>query len=151
MTITFTFNQLLNPHSFEGYNHQRFSGNIINYGKANLLIFNSNEMNVVGLKSLEQGINLISTFFPNVNIQSAKIVNIVATGLIDFRIYFNEMVNKNDFTWEPELFPGIMFRRGKKVATMFTSNKVNLVGAKSTNELETIFDELISTLNQYKL
>ncbi|XP_053202141.1 TATA-box-binding protein-like 1 [Panonychus citri] len=148
MTICFEVNSRLEPNDFPNYDPYYFSGNILNCGKVKVLIYRSNKVNVVGAKSLDEATNVLINVLPNYSIVKSKIVNIVASGTIDFPINLNKIIQYPEFTWEPELFPGIMFRVGKQVAIFFSSRKFNIVGSKSMSTLENFYYEFINTLRR---
>ncbi len=67
-----------------------------------------------------------------------KIENIVATVSIDQKIDLEEIERKlNNVDYEPEQFPGLIFRLEKPriTALIFKSGKMVITGAKSTEEL----------------
>ncbi|ALU11623.1 TATA-box-binding protein [Ignicoccus islandicus DSM 13165] len=67
-----------------------------------------------------------------------KIENIVATVSIDQRIDLEEIERRlNNVEYEPEQFPGLIFRleQPRVTALIFKSGKMVITGAKSTEEL----------------
>ncbi len=67
-----------------------------------------------------------------------KIENIVATVSIDQKIDLEEIERKlNNVEYEPEQFPGLIFRleQPRVTALIFKSGKMVITGAKSTEEL----------------
>lgn len=148
MTVSIKIDRVMEPNEFPEYNPFSFSGYILNHGKVKILIYRSDKINIVGVKSIDEAINILKLVLPEVSIIEMRIVNIVASGTIDFAINLNKIIQYPEFTWEPELFPGIMFRAGKQVAIFFSSRKFNIVGSKSMETLENFYYEFINTLRR---
>ena len=83
------------------------------------------------------------------NILKERVENIVATGAypnrFDLELLADILPNS---MYEPEQFPGIMFRPyKKKVCLLFASGKFVIVGTKSIEELNSVYDYLIETIS----
>lgn len=117
------------------------------FPRASFLIFSSGKMNCVGAKSMKDAKLAIKNLTrklrrSGVNIKSEpkiKVQNIVAS--IDFGRGFDlEEIARNFETteYEPEVFPGLVFRLDdpKVVVLLFVSGKGVCAGAKSKKDVE---------------
>lgn len=115
--------------------------------KASFLIFASGKMNCVGAKSLEDAENAIKKLTKKLsdskveinNEPEVKVQNMVAS--FDFGREFDlEMIARNfrNTEYEPEVFPGLVFRldEPKAVILLFVSGKGVCAGAKSEEDIK---------------
>lgn len=140
-------NKVLTPSDYGEYNPKRFSGVIIRDGKARLLVYRSNKINVTGVTSYKEAKEVILRNLPEVKITCLKTVNITAITLIKNPINLQEVRNNDHFSWEPELFPGALFRKGQQTIIFFTSGKVIMTGFKTKTSLKPVFQQFIQQLN----
>lgn len=132
------------------YNPKRFAAVIIRIRdpKTTALIFSSGKMVITGAKSEEKSYTAAKTYAkmikkvgnPSVKLQEFKIQNIVGSCDIRFPISL-ETLNKehsNYSTYEPELFPGLIYRMHspKIVLLIFASGKIVLTGAKTRENID---------------
>lgn len=115
-------------------------------------------MIVTGAKSAEDSVSAAKKYtaivqkvgFP-AKIVNYKIQNMTATCDVGFPIRLEGLVYAHaaNATYEPELFPGLVYRMAdpKVVLLIFVSGKVVITGAKSSEALEmavgNIFDHLV--------
>jgi len=94
---------------------------------------------------------------PSVSIHpkpTIKIENIVATVSIDQNIDLEEIERKlSNVEYEPEQFPGLIFRLEKPrvTALIFKSGKMVITGAKSTEELIRAVKTIFAILRKYNI
>lgn len=146
------------------YNPKRFAAVImrIREPKTTALIFASGKMVCTGAKS-EQDSKLAAkkycrivqrTGFPDVKMKDFKIQNIVGSCDVKFPIRLEGLSMAHGYfaTYEPELFPGLIYRMKdpKIVLLIFVSGKVVLTGAKKREEIYTAFENIYPTLKEYK-
>ena len=89
-------------------------------------------------KLLENGI------LSEINVTKERIENIVASGTMPNRLDLEEFAEYLDnCIYEPEQFPSIIYRPlSKIVMLLFASGKIVIVGAKTINEINTVYDTL---------
>ena len=138
--------------------HQRFAAVImrIREPKTTALIFASGKMVVTGAKS-EDDSKLASRKYARI-IQklgfNAKFQNIVGSCDIRFPIRLEGLAAKHHpfSSYEPELFPGLIYRmiKPKIVLLIFVSGKIVLTGAKVREEIYQAFKTIYPTLQDFR-
>jgi transcription initiation factor TFIID TATA-box-binding protein len=165
----FVFNRLLPSSSDQKqYNPKRFAAVImrIREPKTTALIFASGKMVVTGAKSEDDSklasrkyARIIQKLGFNAKFTDFKIQNIVGSCDIKFPIRLEGLASKhhNFSSYEPELFPGLIYRmiKPKIVLLIFVSGKIVLTGAKVREEIyqafEMIYPVLQGTLSSYHI
>ena len=145
------------------YNPEQFPGLVIRIKdpKTSALIFSSGNVVCTGARSIEQvkqsleriketlkKINITITVTPEINIQ-----NMVASGSIGMDLNLNTLAMKLDNTeYEPEQFPGLVFKLAKAKATflLFSNGKIVCTGTKSEAEVYKAVHMLIDVLKNLK-
>lgn len=142
------------------YNPQRFAAVImrIREPKTTALVFRTGKMVVTGAKSLNASkvaarkyVSIINKAGFNAVFSEAhyKVQNMTATVTMGFPIRLEALIYAypNISTYEPELFPGLIFRMQdpKVVFLVFVSGKVVVTGVKSE---EIIVDSIKKLYNQ---
>jgi transcription initiation factor TFIID TATA-box-binding protein len=137
------------------YNPKRFAAVImrIREPKTTALIFSSGKIVVTGAKSeadsklaAKKYAKTISKIgFPNARMEDFKIQNIVGSCDVGFAIDLEQLTNSehsSHCTYEPELFPGLVYRMisPKVVILIFVSGKLVVTGAKCRDEIDQAFD-----------
>ena len=139
---------------------QRFAAVImrIRDPKTTALIFASGKMVVTGAKS-EDDSKLASRKYARIiqklgfsaKFTDFKIQNIVGSCDIKFPIRLEGLASKhhNFSSYEPELFPGLIYRmiKPKIVLLIFVSGKIVLTGAKVREEIYQAFESIYPTLS----
>lgn len=129
--------------------------------KTTALIFASGKMVVTGAKSEDDSklasrkyARIIQKLGFNAKFTDFKIQNIVGSCDIKFPIRLEGLASKhhNFSSYEPELFPGLIYRmiKPKIVLLIFVSGKIVLTGAKVREEIYQAF-EMIYPVLQGKL
>lgn len=145
------------------YNPKRFPALImrIREPRTTALVFQNGKMIVTGAKSTdasEQACKkytaIIQQFFPHVKYEGYTIHNMTATCALGFPISLEGLLyaNPRNCTYEPELFPGLVYRMTtpKIVLLIFVSGKIVLTGAKKTDDFITGLSELYETLLAFR-
>jgi len=145
------------------YNPKRFAAVImrIREPKTTALIFASGKMVVTGAKS-EQDSRLASKKYAriiqklgfNAKFLDFKIQNIVGSCDIKFPIRLEGLASRHHMfsSYEPELFPGLIYRmmKPKIVLLIFVSGKIVLTGAKVREEIYQAFNLIYPVLSDFR-
>ena len=162
------------------YDPKRFTGLImrIKEPKTTALIFPNGNLVCLGAKNEEvskKACRRFAKMIKNLNYpisdikeMNFKIRNIVSSSKVNFKIplmklYIHMKKYKCRVTYEPECFPGLIYRLDAKekikdnnekklniVFLIFSSGKMVITGAKSSNQIYDSFDEVFQLLSQFK-
>lgn len=145
------------------YNPKRFAAVImrIREPKTTALIFASGKMVVTGAKSEDDSklasrkyARIIQKLGFNAKFTDFKIQNIVGSCDIKFPIRLEGLASRhhNFSSYEPELFPGLIYRmlKPKVVLLIFVSGKIVLTGAKVREEIYQAFEMIYPVLQDFK-
>ncbi|KXS18314.1 Brf1-Tbp-Dna ternary complex [Gonapodya prolifera JEL478] len=145
------------------YNPKRFAAVImrIREPKTTALIFSSGKMVVTGAKSEDQAklaarkyARIIQKLGFKASFKSFKIQNMVGSTDVKFPIRLEGLSFAHGAfsSYEPELFPGLIYRmvKPKIVLLIFVSGKIVLTGAKSRDEIYTAFNSIYPVLSEFK-
>ncbi|CAL9058135.1 TATA-box-binding protein 1-like [Musa acuminata AAA Group] len=144
------------------YNPKRFAAVImrIRDPKTTALVFASGKMVCTGAKS-EQQSNLAARKYARiiqkigfpVKFENFKIQNIVGSCDVKFPIRLEGLAysHQSFCTYEPELFPGLIYRmkQPKVVLLIFVSGKIVLTGAKVRDDIYTAFESIYPVLKEF--
>ncbi|KAL8795434.1 MAG: hypothetical protein Q9195_002023 [Heterodermia aff. obscurata] len=141
------------------YNPKRFAAVImrIREPKTTALIFASGKMVVTGAKSEDDSklasrkyARIIQKLGFNAKFTDFKIQNIVGSCDIKFPIRLEGLASRHHHfsSYEPELFPGLIYRmiKPKIVLLIFVSGKIVLTGAKVREEIYSAFELIYPVL-----
>ncbi|EDV37054.1 uncharacterized protein Dana_GF11627 [Drosophila ananassae] len=145
------------------YNPKRFAAVImrIREPRTTALIFSSGKMVCTGAKS-EDDSRLAARKYARIiqklgfpaKFLDFKIQNMVGSCDVKFPIRLEGLVltHCNFSSYEPELFPGLIYRmvRPRIVLLIFVSGKVVLTGAKVRQEIYDAFDKIFPILKKFK-
>ncbi|KAI9208505.1 TATA-box-binding protein [Polychytrium aggregatum] len=145
------------------YNPKRFAAVImrIREPKTTALIFASGKMVVTGAKS-EESSKLAARKYARIiqklgfaaKFAEFKIQNIVGSCDVKFPIRLEGLAyaHTSFSSYEPELFPGLIYRmvKPKIVLLIFVSGKIVLTGAKVREEIYQAFENIYPVLAQYR-
>ncbi|KJR81092.1 transcription initiation factor TFIID TATA-box-binding protein [Sporothrix schenckii 1099-18] len=129
--------------------------------KTTALIFASGKMVVTGAKSEDDSklasrkyARIIQKLGFNAKFTDFKIQNIVGSCDIKFPIRLEGLASRhhNFSSYEPELFPGLIYRmiKPKIVLLIFVSGKIVLTGAKVREEIYTAFEMIYPVLQDFR-
>ena len=154
------------------YNPKRFSAVItkLKEPKTTGLIFSSGKIVCLGAKTEEISKKacrkigkIIKSLNYNVSFKEFKIQNIVGSADVKFQISLmklymhllknNKCKNMNLVAYEPEQFPGLIYRmiEPKIVLLIFNSGKLVLTGGKYRNDIYEGFKKIYPLLNKFKI
>ena len=141
------------------YNPEQFPGLVIRIKepKTSALIFSSGKVVCTGARSMEkvqESIKKIIKSLEKIGIKIkikpvVKIQNIVASGSVGMDLNLNVLAMKlNNTEYEPEQFPGLVYKIDEAKATffLFSNGKVVCTGTKSEKEVHAALDMLIVNL-----
>lgn len=145
------------------YNPKRFAAVImrIRDPKTTALIFASGKMVVTGAKSEDDSklasrkyARIIQKLGFNAKFTDFKIQNIVGSCDVKFPIRLEGLASKHHTfsSYEPELFPGLIYRmmKPKIVLLIFVSGKIVLTGAKVREEIYQAFELIYPVLSDFR-
>lgn len=145
------------------YNPKRFAAVImrIREPRTTALIFSSGKMVCTGAKSEDDSrlaarkyARIIQKLGFGAKFSDFKIQNMVGSCDVKFPIRLEGLVltHGNFSSYEPELFPGLIYRMVKPriVLLIFVSGKVVLTGAKVRGEIYEAFDKIFPILKGFK-
>ncbi|KAL2355317.1 putative RNA polymerase I and III transcription factor complex component Tbp [Cryomyces antarcticus] len=145
------------------YNPKRFAAVImrIREPKTTALIFASGKMVITGAKSEDDSklasrkyARIIQKLGFNARFIDFKIQNIVGSCDIKFPIRLEGLASRhhNFSSYEPELFPGLIYRMIKPriVLLIFVSGKIVLTGAKVREEIYQAFEMIYPVLSDFR-
>jgi transcription initiation factor TFIID TATA-box-binding protein len=146
------------------YNPSRFQAVImrIREPRTTALIFKTGKIIVTGAKTKEDSRTASRKYvailqrvgFPEAVCQDYKIQNMTATTDAGFPIRLEGLMyaHAGNSTYEPELFPGLVYRLTdpKCVLLVFVSGKIVLTGTKSEESMTLAFQKLFPTLLEFR-
>jgi transcription initiation factor TFIID TATA-box-binding protein len=145
------------------YNPKRFAALImrIRQPRTTALIFSSGKMVCTGAKSeIESKLaarkyaRIIQKLGFSSKFMDFKIQNIVGCADIQFSVRLESLhtYHAQFSSYEPELFPGLIYRmiKPKVVLLVFVSGKVVITGAKTRDEIYEAFNNLYPILKSFK-
>jgi transcription initiation factor TFIID TATA-box-binding protein len=120
------------------------------------MLFESGKIILVGCVSEKSGIieanrlvqDKLSVIFPGIEISSITVNNVVGDGILPYKIPLHILAknlvknNKGKCSYEPEIFPGIIFQMDevKVTALIFASGKIVITGGKNTGDVKKGFE-----------
>jgi len=146
------------------YNPKRFTAVImrIREPKTTALIFATGKMVCAGARS-EDASRLASRKYarivqklgyPEVKFTNFRIENMVATANVQFPIRLEGLADAHDdySSYEPELFPGLIYRMVVPKATLliFVSGKLIITGAKTREQIYEAFENIFPVLCEFR-
>ncbi|MCK4670684.1 MAG: TATA-box-binding protein [Nanoarchaeota archaeon] len=148
------------PHT--EYNPEQFPGLTlrIKEPKAVALLFYSGRVVCTGTKSIEEAkkaIFQIIRILKKVNVDitikpELKLQNLVGSGELGFKINLHYLaINLRNVEYEPEQFPGLVYRIKKPVPAcflLFSNGKIVCTGTKGEDEMKECFGQLIKEMQE---
>jgi len=145
------------------YNPKRFAAVImrIREPKTTALIFSTGKIVVTGAKSEDLAkhaarkyARIIQKLGYEAKFKDFKIQNIVASADVRFPIRLETLSIQHRMfcSYEPELFPGLIYRmlEPKVVLLIFVSGKLVLTGAKTVTNIQEAIENIYPVLEQFK-
>lgn len=141
------------------YDPKQFPGLVyrLKKPKTATLIFNSGKMVCTGSKSEKEAVEAIHKIVEHLKKADIEIIgepiiqvqNIVASASLGGELNLEEAaVNLQDVMYEPEQFPGLIYRmkNPKVVILLFGSGRIVITGAKSEEEVYTGVNNVLQTV-----
>ncbi|GIY83837.1 TATA-box-binding protein [Caerostris extrusa] len=138
------------------YNPKRFAAVImrIREPRTTALIFSSGKMVCTGAKAARKYARIVQKLGFDAKFLDFKIQNMVGSCDVKFPIRLEGLVltHSQFSSYEPELFPGLIYRMVKPriVLLIFVSGKVVLTGAKVRSEIYEAFENIYPILKGFK-
>jgi len=145
------------------YNPKRFAAVImrIREPKTTALIFASGKMVCTGAKSEDESklaarkyARIIQKLGFEVSFTDFKVQNIVASADVGFPVRLEGLAQQHSkySSYEPELFPGLIYRmlKPKVVLLIFVSGKIVLTGAKTRDNVYEAFELIYTVLRLFR-
>jgi len=146
------------------YNPRRFAAVImrIREPRSTALLFQSGKMVVTGITNTHNASLAAQTFayivsrcgFQAENFLDFRVQNICGTTDVGFPIRLEGLVHAHSVfaSYEPELFPGLIYRMTKPrvVLLIFVSGKIVLTGAKKEEYLVEALEKMYPVLSEFK-
>jgi transcription initiation factor TFIID TATA-box-binding protein len=145
------------------YNPSRFAAIImrIKDPKTTALIFSTGKIVCTGGKSEEESRLAARKYakiifklgYKDIQFKDSKIQNIVGSIDVGFKIKLESLIAKHMLfcSYEPELFPGLIYRmiQPKVVFLIFFSGRIVLTGAKSKEDINVGFLQILPILKEF--
>lgn len=146
------------------YNPKRFAAVImrIREPKTTALIFSSGKIVVTGAKSEKESSRASRKYakivhklgYEKAKFKEFTVQNIVASCAVNFPVRLEGLAHAHSqfCSYEPELFPGLIYRmiKPKIVLLIFVSGKVVLTGAKVRQDIYDAFDNIYHVLQTFR-
>jgi transcription initiation factor TFIID TATA-box-binding protein len=143
------------------YNPEQFPGLVlrIKKPKSAVLVFSSGNLVCTGTKSIKQVEEVIVQVIKQLRKIGVKVKgkpkisvqNIVASGAINITMNLNELALELENTeYEPEQFPGLVYKLGEPNATflLFSNGKLVCTGTKNHAQLEDAMKKLLKRIKE---
>ncbi len=161
LNVPVSLTKLARSQSNTEYNPETFPGLVlrIKKPKSAVLVFSSGNLVCTGTKSIAQVRQVIESVIkqlrkinikvkdkPRINVQ-----NIVASGSIEMMLNLNLLALELENTeYEPEQFPGLVYKLTKPTATflLFTNGKLVCTGTKNREQLEESMSQLQKNIKE---
>ncbi len=143
------------------YNPETFPGLVLRVKepKSAVLVFSSGNLVCTGTKSIEQVRKVINSVIKQLRKISVNITgkpkitvqNIVASGTIDLKLNLNFLaLELKNTEYEPEQFPGLVYKLGEPNATflLFSNGKLVCTGTKNRQQLEFSMVQLLKDVKE---
>lgn len=143
------------------YNPEQFPGLVmrIKDPKTSALIFSSGKVVCTGAKSMKKVRESITAIIKNIakikiriRIEPViRVQNMVASGEVGMDLNLNKLaMNLPNTEYEPEQFPGLVFKMKEINATflLFSNGKIVCTGTKSEKKLHEAVERLVSVLKR---
>jgi len=140
----------------------KFASVVVKTEEETFLIYASGKIVSVGGKSVKSGEKAVRKLVQEFNevcgvpceLVDFRVTNLVGSTSLGYKIRLDEMyeANRRNCTWEAELFPGLKFRYkflGVSV-TAFASGKINVLGAKTWDQIEQAAERFKRIAPRYK-
>ncbi|KAJ0410484.1 hypothetical protein ATCC90586_000654 [Pythium insidiosum] len=122
--------------------------------RASMLIYKSGKFIVVGAKTPTDAHTTVDKFISVLQLLAFTIANVICSIDLKFRVRLEGLAHEHRrfCTYEPELFPGLIYRylRSNVTLLVFVSGKVVITGSKTTEQAEDVLVQMYPVLLQYR-
>lgn len=142
--------------SISQYNPAHYHGAYLKIGPRKITLYKSGKYIIYGLKSLEEVdlyynkmVEIIRPFFNKLLFSPPKIQNIVMMEDINQTINLIQLIERNtslSFEYEPEQFPGLIYKTKIGTALIFSSGKVIFSGLKCIEDGSRMKESILKIL-----
>jgi transcription initiation factor TFIID TATA-box-binding protein len=141
------------------YDPEGYHGGYLKLSKYTVTVYRTGKYIIPGIKQIndiepafEEINNLLEYELDPILFEKPTIKNIVAMTKISKSINLKDLIfgllNENqDAEYEPEVFPGLIWRTGKGTANIYGNGKIVLLGTKSEEELLDLENRVIEKLS----
>ena len=126
-----------------------------------IAFYKSGKFLITGIKSMEEVSNIaervVATLKENgvlIEIENIEIQNIVILDYIDLKIPLEKLIIylvDEDASYEPEQFPGLVFREEKASFLLFNSGKIILTGVRTLDDAKKYLKKFKDKIGKYNL
>jgi len=146
------------------YNPRRFAAVILRIRdpKSTALVFKSGKLVVTGTKSEEEakhaarkfGRVIIKVGYQEARFKEFHVENLVSTFTVPFPIHLEQLYKDLPPTmhsqYEPEVFPGLIFRAPTGTLLIFVSGKCVMIGMKTQEDIDKAFLFILPRLDKHR-
>jgi len=141
------------------YRPNRFPAVVVKFKRprGTCLVFRTGKMIVTGTKNENDAkctAALLSNAIDGGEIRSAKLLNLVGSATMDFKIDLEKIITTYDnpkiAMLEKELFPGLIFKTDLATVLLFDSGKMIITGVKSLEIMRTTYTNMKCVLQEFK-
>ena len=128
------------------YNREKYIGGYLTLSSAKVTIYRTGNYIIYGIKSVESISSLweelVSLLFTHLDVSlfaPPEVKNIVGQSDLGQQVNLSKlivMLRDEDAEYEPEVFPGLIWKTEFGAVNMFQNGKVMLLGCRSIEELE---------------
>jgi len=152
IVVVFTLSKKIDISNGYNYNGKKFSGLIRKVDSKTLLIFSSGKVNVTGVTSISDAIDLIETIFPDQRIINYRIANMTTSFVVPIKLNYRRLLDEcKTIQYEPECFPGIYWREpdSKIIVIFFHSGKGIITGSSNYVDLYKSYLNFLQEMSVY--
>ena len=152
IVITYSLPFHINLNSLEDIYHKvdyrpkRFNGAIVRRKSNCMLIFRNGKVNIVGNKCKQDADEAISELCSRLgqkwNQIPGKIVNMVGTCSLGYRVALSILADDGAFEYNPEIYPAAYYLVGRSKVSIFHTGKLIFTGFLNEKDMYNAFNEV---------
>lgn len=122
-----------------------------------IAFYKSGKILITGIKSLEtikntaqRVLKILDEAGVRKSITKTEIVNIVCLGTLQLNTTLEKIVfhlDSSDVSYEPEIFPGLIYKKWDATFLIFSTGKVIITGVRDFEKTKILFEKLEKLLN----
>ena len=143
------------------YNPEKYIGGYITLSSAKVTIYRTGNYIITGIKSVESISSLweelVSLLFTHLDVSlfaPPEVKNMVGQSDLGRQVNLSKLIVKlrdEDAEYEPEVFPGLMWKTEFGTVNMFQNGKVMLLGCRSLEELERLEGDVVKVVRKLSI